>query len=98
MHKSGVKHVYKSHLSLLKTAQKHDSIIILVDHFSKMAHFLPCSKTYNASRIATIYFNKVVSTVLNLDWYTGISIEILVFYPKRYDKCKILPENILDRY
>ena len=29
---------------------------------------------------------------------TGILAEILVFYLKRYDKCKILPDIILDRY
>jgi len=29
--------------------------------------------------------------VLNISRYTGISTKIPVFYPKRYDKCKILP-------
>jgi len=37
-------------------------------------------------------------TVLNLDRYTGAPIEIPVFYPKWYDKYKILWEIILDRY
>ena len=45
---------------LPKTARKHDFIIVVVDHFSKMAHFLPCSKICDASRIATIYFDEVV--------------------------------------
>ena len=47
-------------VGLPKMAQKHDSIFVIVDRFSKMAHFLSCSKTSNASRIATIYFNGVV--------------------------------------
>ena len=31
---------------------------------------------------------RVTNTILNLDRYTGISVEIPVIYPKRYDKCK----------
>jgi len=30
-------------LCLLKTLRKHDSILAVVDCFSKIAHFLPCS-------------------------------------------------------
>ena len=40
----------------------------------------------------------VVAIVLNIGRYTGISAEISVFYPKRYDKCKNLPDIVLDRY
>ena len=36
--------------------------------------------------------------VLNIDRYTVISAEIPVFYPKRYDKCRNLPDIVLDRY
>ena len=40
----------------------------------------------------------VLDTVLNIGRYTGISAEISVFYSKRYDKCKILSDIVLDRY
>jgi len=38
---------------LPKTARKHDFILV-VDCFSKMANFLPCSKASDASQIAIV--------------------------------------------
>jgi len=47
-------------LGLPKTIRKHDSIFIVVDCFSKIAHFLSCTKTSDVSTVAQIYFNGVV--------------------------------------
>jgi len=47
-------------LGLPKTIRKHDFIFIVVDRFSKMAHFLPCNKTSDASKIAQIYFDGII--------------------------------------
>ena len=47
-------------LGLPKTLRKHDSILVVVDLFFKMAHFLLCSRTSDASRVANIFFDGVV--------------------------------------
>ena len=46
-------------LSLAKTSYAHDSILVVVDRFSKIAHFLASSKTDDASNAATLVFREI---------------------------------------
>ena len=47
-------------LGLPRTQRNKDLILVVVDRFSKMAHFLPCNKSNDSSYVADLYFKVIV--------------------------------------
>ena len=45
---------------LPKTRSGYDSIWVVVDHFMKVAHFIPVKTTYASAKLAKIYMTRIV--------------------------------------
>src|SRR4051812_29708906 len=44
-----------------RSQKGHDAIFVVIDRFSKVAHFLPVKETISASQLADLYVSRIVS-------------------------------------
>jgi hypothetical protein len=44
-----------------RSQKGHDAILVVIDRFSKVAHFLPVKETITASQLADLYISRIVS-------------------------------------
>jgi hypothetical protein len=47
-------------VGLPQTSQKHDSIWVIIDRLTKVAHFLSVHTTYTAKKYAEIYLEQII--------------------------------------
>ena len=48
-------------VGLPNTSKRYDSIWVIVDRFTKVAHFLPVKTSYTARQYAQLYLDRIVS-------------------------------------
>jgi hypothetical protein len=47
-------------LGLPRTKRVRDNIFVVVDCFSKIAHFIPCHKSDNVSHVVDLFFAEII--------------------------------------
>ena len=46
---------------LPRSRKGHNSIWVVVDHLTKVAHFIPVNTTYDGNKLASLYIERIVS-------------------------------------
>jgi transposase InsO family protein len=53
-------HFHGFHYSFRGHLRQHDSIMVVVDRLTKVAHFIPVKSTYSASEVAQVFIREIV--------------------------------------
>jgi len=47
-------------IGLLRIVRQHDSIMVMVNKLSKVAHFIPVKTTYSSSEVAHVFIKEIM--------------------------------------
>jgi hypothetical protein len=47
-------------IGLQRTQNGHDSICVIVDHLTKVAHFIPVKTTYSGANLVELYVSRII--------------------------------------
>ena len=69
-------------LVLPKTNKQHDSILLVVDRFSKKANFVTCSKTSDASHVAQIFLERIIVFMVSQKQLSDRDVKLTTYFWK----------------